>query len=191
MWHLKCLFANLTNVNIPEKCLTFEKKYHNLFQIIPSYKLCSWPRDINNRSEKSKFIDYGWPDMTFGPEWPDVPGQNLLRNTEIQWSGFEPLLTFLMSSIIFPDIHSFDRGHVRISVRIIKTDNLKTGGRITNSFIFNLVDDWSKLKIFRSDQSNDFKSLTKNDSSSENESSRVNFNSERILKQRIWKLIQK
>ena len=113
-----------------------------------------------------------WPWMT-GP----VRGEKLLQI----FNG----LTFsdiLMSSVIFPDIHSFDRGHVRISVRIIKTDNLKTGGRITNSFIFNLVDDWSKLKIFRSDQSNDFKSFTKNDSSSENDSSRVDFNSERILK---------
>ena len=82
------------------------------------------------------------------------PRTVLLRNTEIQWSGLEPLLTFLMSSVIFPDIYSFDRGHVRIFVRIINTDNLKTGGRITNSIIF---------KIFRSDQSNDFKSFTKND----------------------------
>ena len=60
-----------------------------------------------------------------------------------------------------PDIHSFDSGHVRISVRTIETDNFQTGGRITNSFILNQADDWSKLKIFKSDQSNDFKSFTK------------------------------
>ena len=87
----------------------------------------------------------------------------------------------------FPDIHSFDSGHVRVSVRTIKTDNFQTGGRITNSFILNQADDWSKLKIFKSDQSNDFKRFTKNESSSENDSSRVNFNSERILKLRKLK----
>ena len=155
---------------------------------IPTYKWSSWPRDINNCPKKSKFIDNCWPDMTFDPEWPDVHGQNGLQNPEIHWSA---LLTFWW-------VLSFSRTSIPLTAAMSeflsgwsKPIISKPADELLIHSFSNLVDDWSKLKIFESDQSNDFKSFTKNDSSSENDSSRVNFNSERILKQRKWKFVNK